>query len=206
MRGYHQGGRFDPDFESDSIDAGINHDLQRFSGTAAEWWVYDPDNTGIDPVYDVGSYDGVGRRWRGPYNLPVVRAVIQQGAVPLTDRGFYNGDLLHLTLNAEDIEKVAPGVVGNPDLQGRGRIVWLNEVFRPVKVQQAAIVANRFSLVVVDCIQVMNDELVNDPQFSRYAGPYDDPRSYVKTTLPPNYGYGSGGYGDTSSPLNGYGD
>ena len=205
MRGYSQGGRFDADFESDSIDHGINHDLQRFSGTNAEWWVFDPDNTGMDSVYDVASYDGVGRRWRGPYDLPVVRAIIQQGAVQLNERGFYSADMLHLTLNSEDIEKIAPGVVGNPDLQSRGRIVWLNEVFRPFKVQQAGIVANRFSLVTVECIQVMHDELVNDPQFSKYAGPYDGPASYIKTTLPPNYGYGSGEYGDTTSPLNGYG-
>jgi len=169
MRGYTQGGRFSSDFESDSISSGINEDLQRPVGTNALWYVFDPVNSVKDPLYDVGSYDGGGRRWIGPYELPVVRAVISQGSVPMSDRGFYNADTLHLTLNADDVESIAPGVLTNPDLENRGRIVWLNEVFRPQRVQQAGIVQDRFHLVVVECIQVHGEELVNDPQFQHYA-------------------------------------
>lgn len=186
MRGYDQGGRFSPDFESNALSEGINQDLQRFSGTYAEWWVFDPEETEVDDLYDVGSTDGGGRRWKGPFKLPVIRAIIQQGSVPLSERGFYNGDLLHLTLNATDVERIRPGVVGNPDLQNRGRIVWLGEVFRPMRVQQAGIVSGRFHLVVADCIQVLNDELVNDPQFARYAGDFNDPEDpYINTQPEP---------------------
>lgn len=206
MRAYTQGGRFDSDFESDSISAGINQDLQRPAGTMAQWYVFDPDNTTIDPLYDVGAYDGTGRRWRGPYDLPVIRAVIQQGDVRTSEYGLYNDDMLHLTLNAEDVEKIAPNVVHNPDLQNRGRIVWLGEVFRPVKVQQSAIVADRFSLVVADCVQVMPEELVNDPQFAKYVNNYDAASGIIKTVLPPRYGYGAGPYGDDAPNINGYGD
>ena len=176
VRGFNQGGRFSPDFESDSIDAGINRDLQRFSGTTAEWWIYDPTTSVTDPVYDVGSAaSGMGRRWKGPFVLPVVRALISQGTVATAEEGFYNPDTLHLTLNSSDVNRIDTRVLGNPDVENRGRIVWLGEVFRPTSVQQAGIVANRFSLVVVDCIQVMNDEMVNDPQFQQYAGTYDLP-------------------------------
>lgn len=193
MRAYDQGGRFTPHYESMSITHGINEDLQRFSGTYAEWWIFDPTTTGVDPLYDVGSADGVGRRWVGPLNLPIIRAVISQGAVPTNDRGFYGGDTLHLTINADDIERTYPTVLGNPDLQNRGRIVWLGEVFRPMRVQQAGIVANRFHLVTVDCTQIMNDELVNDPQFQQYAGPFDAPVAPPITAVPIGYGYGNGG-------------
>lgn len=196
MRGFYQGGRFTPDYESNSISFGINEDLQRFSGTYAEWWVYDPIATAVDPLYDVGSADGNGRRWVGPAKLPVIRAIISQGAVPTTDRGFYGGDSLHLTVNIDDIERAYPGVVGNPDLQNRGRIVWLGEVFRPMRVQQSGVVANRFHLAVVDCTQIMNDELINDPQFQKYAGPFDAPTAAPVTAVPPGYGYGPGGPGD----------
>lgn len=206
MRGYIQGGRFDSDYEVDSISAGINQDLQRPVGTTAEWYVFDPDNTRVDSVYDVGSSDGAGRRWRGPYELPVIRAVIKQGNVPTSDKGYYNADTLHLTINAEDIEKVSPGVVGHPDLQNRGRLIWLGEVFRPLKVQQTGVVADRFILVSVECIQVTSDELINDPQFYKYAKPSDSASSIIKTTLPPRYGYGSGPYGDDSPNTNGYGE
>lgn len=207
MRGFYQGGRFSPDYESNSISSGINEDLQRFSGTYAEWWVFDPGTTVVDSLYDVGAADGTGRRWVGPHSLPVIRSVISQGSVPTSDRGFYNGDMLHLTINIDDIERTYPGVVGSPDLQNRGRIVWLGEVFRPVRVQQSGIVANRFHLAVVDCTQIMNDELINDPQFQQYAGQFDAPTAAPITAVPPGYGYGPGGPGDEFGyGTGGYGD
>lgn len=207
MRGFYQGGRFTPDYESNSISSGINEDLQRFSGTYAEWWVFDPNTTEVDPLYDVGASDGTGRRWVGPHDLPIIRAVINQGSVPTSDRGFYNGDTLHLTINLADIERLYPGVVGNPDLQNRGRIVWLGEVFRPVHVQQSGVVANRFHLAVVECTQILNDELINDPQFKQYAGPFDAPTMPPITAVPPGYGYGPGGPGDEFGyGTGGYGD
>lgn len=184
MRAYNQGGRFTPDFESNSISSGIDEDLQRFSGTYAQWWVYNPETTSVDDLYDVGASDGIGRQWDGPYELPVIRALITQGQVPLSERGFYNADMLHLTLNANDVERVHPNVINNPDLQNRGRIVWLGQVFRPFRVQQSGIVSNRFHLVVADCIQIASEELVNDPQFQQYV------------LDPVSLGYGYGGYGD----------
>ena len=189
MRGFYQGGRFTPDYENESMRRGINEDLQRFSGTYAEWWVWDKATTEVDPLYDVGSYnDTGGRKWSGPFNLPIVRSVIKQGVTKISDKGFYNSDTLHLTVNAEDLELITPGV--NPDLQDRGRVVWLGEVFRPYSVQQAGIVANRFALVVIECYQVMPDELVNDPQFAKYAGPQDTIVGYGA----PEYGVNGYGY------------
>jgi hypothetical protein len=186
MRAFNPGGRFDSDFEVDSLLEGANADLQSPAGSSVLWWIYDPVNTVVDPVYDVGSDLG-GRKYRGPYELPVLRAVLDQGSVPLDERGYYNGDTLHLTINAEEIEKVVPGVIGNPDLQNRGRILWLGEIFRPMKVQQRGIVKNRFSLVVVDAIEVMNDELINDPDFQRWAGRFDAP-AIPSRTLNPHVG------------------
>lgn len=185
MRAYTPGGRFDAEFETNDIIKGINADLQRPVGTYAQWWVYDPTNTVIDDVYDVGAITG-GRRWTGPHQIPVIRSVITQGAVMQNERGFYGNDTLHLTLNADDIERIHPGVVTNPDLQDRGRIVWKGQVYRPVSVQQRGIVAERYALLVVQLIQVMPEEMVNDPQFQQYAGNNFDA---------PYIGYGYGTYG-----------
>jgi len=202
MRHYNPGGRFDADFETDSVLEGVSADLQNPAGTTALWWVFDPVATRVHPVYDVGADTG-GRMWKGPYEIPVIKAVIDQGGVPLDERGYYNADSLHLTLDSEAIDRIVPGVLRNPDLQNRGRIIWLGEVFRPVGVQQAGIVANRFSLVLVDCIQVMPEEMINDPQFQQYAvtsydsatavvrTPYDISESYPGSTDPasPNYNH-----------------
>ena len=167
-RAYTPGGRFDADFETDLLQDGVDQDLKNPVGTHALWYVYDPVSSTKDPIYDTGGID-VGRMWKGPYKLPVVRAVIKQGLVNQSERGFYNTDTLHLTLNSRDIDKIDPGVVGNPDLQNRGRVVWKNEVFRPFGVQQRGIIAERFTLIVVDCIQLAPDEMVNDAQFQSYA-------------------------------------
>lgn len=168
MRAYTPGGRFDSDFETNEILVGVDTDLKNPVGTFAEWWVWDPIASQVDPIYDVGSL-AVGRRWTGPKRLPVVRAVITQGQVPNSELGYYNADTLHLTLNAEDVERIAPGVITNPDYQNRGRIVWKGQVYRPVVVQQRGIISERFTLIVVDCIQVSPEEMVNDTQFSAYA-------------------------------------
>jgi len=188
MRAHKPGGRFDANFETDSILSGFNEDYQRPTGTQALWYVYDPALSTVDSIYDTaGTEPGVGRYWKGPYVLPVLRAVITQGPVPTSERGFYGGDYLHLTLHGEDLNTIAPGVLNNPDVQNRGRIVWLGETFRPYSVQLKGIVADRFTLVVVDCIQIMPEEMVNDTQFLSVASP--------------NEGYNAAAYNDDT-----YGD
>lgn len=172
MRAYTPGGRFDADFETDDILVGIDTDLKNPVGTSADWYVWDPIATTVDPIYDVGEdVSGAigGKRWTGPYTVPVVRAVINQGEAPTSAIGYYNADTLHLTFNIEDVQKVSPNVIGNPDFQNRGRIVWKNQVYRPYGVQQRGIISERYTLLVVDCLQVMPEEMVNDPQFQSYA-------------------------------------
>ena len=96
----------------------------------------------------------------------------------LNERGFYNVDTLHLTLNVDDVKVVAPEVFTNPgvitssvDLLDTYRVVYKNQVFRPTKAQPAGLVANRYTLVVMDLSQLAPDELVNDSQFLSYAQP-----------------------------------
>jgi hypothetical protein len=172
MRAYTPGGRFDADFETTDILAGVDSDLKNPVGTSALWYIYDPTTTVLDPIYDVGqnitSTLG-GKRWTGPFTIPVVRAVIKQGEAKTSAVGYYNADTLHLTFNIEDVQDIAPNVITNPDLQNRGRIIWKGQVYRPYAVQQRGIVSERFTILSVDCIQVMPEEMVNDPQFQTYA-------------------------------------
>lgn len=175
MRAYTPGGRFDSDFELDSMGDGITTDLTNPAGTTAEWWKFDQVNSTKDPIYDVEPL-GIGRLWRGPFVIQIVRASISQGSTPLTDRGFYNADTLHLTLNVDDLRAVSPelfndrGLVkATVDITNRYRLVWKDQVYRPVKTQQSGQVANRHTIVTLDLIQLMPDELVNDAQFLEYA-------------------------------------
>lgn len=151
-------------------------DLKKPVGSSVLWFLFDDTNTFIDPIYDVGGDFPVdptkGRKWEGPYKIPVVKAVISQGGTKISQAGFYNADTLHLTLNSKDIEALVPGVMTNPDDQARSRIIWKNQVYRPYNVQQRGIISEGFVLLTVECQQVMPEEMVNDPQFLSYT---DDP-------------------------------
>lgn len=167
------GGRFTSDFETSSLSSGVDADLKNPVGSSILLYIYDEENSGIDPIYDVGDNlaggESHGKMWKGPFKIPTIRTVITQGSVKISQFGFYNADSLHITLNAVDIEKVAPGTMMNPDDLGRARLVWKNEIWRPYTVQQAGIVSETFTLLTLDCLQVMPEEMVNDPQFSSYA-------------------------------------
>lgn len=177
MRAYTPGGRFDSDFELDSMGDGITADLTNPAGTQAQWWKFDEVNSIKDDIYDTEPI-GPGRVWTGPFTLPVVRASISQGSSALNDRGFYNADTLHITLNVDDLLLVSKelfndrGLVkSSVDIANRYRLVWKEQVYRPIKTQQSGQVANRHTIITLDCIQLMPDELVNDVQFLQYAQP-----------------------------------
>jgi hypothetical protein len=175
MRAYTPGGRFDSDFESNRISEGITEDLTNPAGTRAKWWRFDPASSVKDPIYDVEPI-GAGRRWIGPFDLKVIRSSISEGSGALNERGFYNVDTLHLTLNVDDVKDVSPemftdnGLVKSTiDYVNQYRVVWKGQVYRPVKTQPAGLVAERYTLIVIDLMQLAPDELVNDEQFLQYA-------------------------------------
>jgi len=176
MRAYTPGGRFDSDFESDSISDGVTADLSNPAGTYAQLWKFDAVNSVRDAIYDVEPI-GTGRVWIGPKSLRVVRASLSQGSSPLNERGFYNTDKLHLTLNLDDFKAVAPesfytnGILNSTDvtLTDKYRIVYKDEVWRPLTTQPAGLVAERYTLIVMQLVQIAPDELVNDAQFLAYA-------------------------------------
>jgi len=172
MRASNPGGRFTSDFERNSIASGITSDLTNPVGTTAEWWFFDEADTKVDPIYDVGdSYltGSGGKVWKGPFKVPAIGSILKQGDTKISQQGFYNADYLHLKLNAIDIEKASPGTMEDPDFQDRSRVVWKGEVFRPYQSQQSGIISENYVLLIVDCVQVMPEEMVNDPQFAQYA-------------------------------------
>jgi hypothetical protein len=169
MKAYTPGGRFDTDFETKDIHAAISSDLQNPVGTHALWYVWDANNSGVDPIYDVGKSDGTGRRWRDPVTVPIIRAVVSQGSAMVIGRGFYNADRMHLTIDHDVLMSLIPDILDDPDPLNRDRIVWKSEVYRPYNVQQQGIIAEKYTLLTFDCQQVMPEELVNDAQFQAYA-------------------------------------
>jgi hypothetical protein len=198
MRSYTPGGRFDTEFETNDIHNAISADLTNPVGTKVLWyvWVAASDTTVatsgrtvVDPVYDVGSFTtngSGGRKWREPVEVPVVKAVITQGQAQFNQRGLYAPDKVHLTLDRDELMRYIPDVLDDPDPLDRDRIVWKGQVYRPYLSQEKGIIAERFTIISFDCLQVMPEEMINDPQFLTYAG----------STGYGQNGYGSYGYGE----------
>jgi hypothetical protein len=176
-RPYTPGGRFDTDFETGEIHDAITKDLVNPVGSSVFWYVWNPTATHVDPIYDVGANDGVGRQWHDPIKVPVIRAVLQQGATNLVQQGFYNADRIHFTIDYNTLTALVPMMVDklnplnkqNPDPLNRDRIVWKNEVYRPLQSNLNGIISENFTLLTFECQQIMAEEMVNDPQFQLYA-------------------------------------
>lgn len=168
MRANIPGGRFTIPYEIDSMRSGITSDLRRPVGQWMDWWVYDPDETDIDPIYDVGDYAG-GRRWKDPFPMPAISAVILQGQTVQNERGFYQTDVARFVLNVVDVLKILPGIVYSPDQHIRDRFVYRNEVFTPTRFYMRGLVTDQYTVITMDANQVNPEELINDPQFQSYA-------------------------------------
>lgn len=183
MRGEYPAGRFNINHERGSIIAGTTRDVVRMVGYQIEWWLYREDLTVVDDIYDVGHNSG-GRIWDGPHHLNVINATLTQGMTMQNERGFYNADVLDLTINMDVIDgsSLSGGdslpipelkyLPSNPDAYLRDRIVFKNEVFTPKQILPKGIITNDYTLFGIQCVQVNTEELVNDPQFSAYAN-YD---------------------------------
>ena len=161
MRGGNAVGRFDAEYETHSIWDGISRDLQRPVGQDVYWYHYNPTNTEVDPIYDVGSPQG-GRAYDSPVRLPVVNALVTQGQQWDNDRGFYTVDVLRLIVNFADVQKSLPLLPTNPDLYLKDRVIFRNGVFAPNRVNQRGQVEYHYMTLTVDMTQLKPEEVFND--------------------------------------------
>lgn len=193
MRGNKVQGRFKIDFEHLSIDEGIVDELRDPVGTTVDWYLWDsqffadhPEEV-LDPIYDVSNEtDGLGRRWIDPFQLPVIMAQQLRGTNVMNERGFYTVDTLRLVVAVDDVQRLLPAMLDNPNIHIKDRIVFQGEVFVPTRVLPRGRYANNYAVVTIDCNQVNTEEMVNDPQF----------QVYVDGTTPPNIPPSNSGLGN----------
>lgn len=161
-------GRFGTEFELDSMFRGMRDDLQRRVGMQVKWAIWDGENSEVDEIYGVGS-SGVGRRWKYPILVPVIVAQVFQGQTVQNERGFYNTDVLRLTVSMDDINKAIPDLVSHPDAHIRDRVLYRGSVFAPTRLYLRGQVLTSYTVLTIDLNQVMPEEMVNDDQFSSFS-------------------------------------
>jgi hypothetical protein len=187
-------GRFTIDYEAKSMYEGIGEELGATVGVDVDWFRWQDYfleqnyTTIVDDIYDVSSGNiGEGRRWMLPFKFPVIMAQFVRGTNVMNERGFYVTDTLRLVINVGEVERLLPTILTDANRHIKDRIVYRGTVFVPTRVLPRGSFANRYTVVTIDCNQLNPEELVNDPQFQKYATP-------VKADLR-TIGYGSGGYG-----------
>ena len=168
MKASRPGGRFGIPFERDSILSGITEDLRRTVGQEVEWWRWDSADTEVDDVYDVGSEAG-GRIWHQGIIIPCIDVNLYHGVTLQDERGFYNTDVLRITLNMQDVERHLATMPANPDDYLRDRIVFRNQVYRPTHFYPRGQITDQYTLFTLDASQENPEEMINDSQFIKYA-------------------------------------
>lgn len=188
MRGGREGtdrnSRFGIDYEAKSMYEGMAEELGGTVGVDIDWFRWqeyylDENYTDIvDEIYDVSSsVSGKGRRWMLPFKLPVLMAQELRGTNIMNERGFYTTDTLRLVVSAGDVERLLPDMLHDPNIHIKDRVLYRGTVFVPTRVLPRGQFSYNYSVVTIDCNQVNPEELVNDPQFQRYALPVKpDPR------------------------------
>lgn len=179
MRGHDLEGRFTVDYEVRSMREGMQEDLHNKVGQDVnwfrwqEWYLEENYGTIADDIYDVSSAEsGEGRRWMLPFKLPVLMAQVIRGGNQMNERGFYVVDNMRLVVNAQEAEKFLPGITRDePNDFIRDRIVYRGQVFTPTRVNPQGALGYDFAVIAIDCTEVNKEELVNDPQFARFAEP-----------------------------------
>lgn len=171
--------RFGLDYETKSMYEGIAEDLGGTIGVTVDWyrwqdWYLEENTTTIvDDIYDVSSsVVGEGRRWMLPFKMPSVMAQLIRSTNTMNERGYYVTDTLRLVINGGDAQRLLPSLLGDdPSVHIKDRIVYRGQVFAPIRVLPRGSFGYRWTVVTIDCNEVNPEELVNDPQFQRYALP-----------------------------------
>lgn len=191
MRGGREGtdrnSRFGMDYEAKSMYEGIAEEIGGTVGQEVDWFrwqdYYLEENYTdiVDEIYDVSSsVEGKGKRWMVPFKMPTLMAQWVRGTNVMNERGFYVTDTLRLVLNVGDVERLLPSLISNANNHIKDRILYRGEVFVPTRVLPRGSFGYRWTVVTVDLNQVNPEELVNDPQFQKYASaPKVDPRNAV---------------------------
>lgn len=188
MRHSDPGGRFTIPWEHHSIFNGIDADLRAPVGQHVQWIEFDPEASRTDNIYDVAD-QVTGRQWKEPIRIPAYGAFIFQGQTFHNDRGFYNTDILRMSVAIPVMEEYFPELVWAPDQHIKDRVLFRGHIYIPTRIYLRGSLRDNHTIFTCDANQINDEEWVNDPQLSAWAHrdiappqPYDPQRHREHTT------------------------
>jgi hypothetical protein len=160
-------GRFNANYETTDI-MGVLRGRQNEVGERVEYYRFSHTDPAGDDLYDEGA--GLGKIFTGPFRVPALHVIHNQGPTDDTTQGLYTVDNLHVTASFDSLRRM--GFTDQDIDHGKyltDRIVYDNSVFRVTSISVLGQIQSRDIIVGMECVQVKPDELVNDAQFSRYS-------------------------------------
>lgn len=160
-------GRFDVNYETTDIMR-VLRGRQAVVGERVEYYRFSHADTSGDDLYDEGT--GQGKVFTGPFLIPALHVIHDQGPSQDTPQGLYTVDNLHLTASFDALRRMG---FTDQDIDHQrylvDRIVYDTSVFRVTAINVLGQIQNRDLIVGMECVQLKADELVNDVQFRHYS-------------------------------------
>jgi hypothetical protein len=183
------GGRFNVYWEHKDIFKGIDGELRAPVGQHVQWIEFDQENSDSDVIYDVAD-NVTGRQWKEPIRIPSYAAIVFQGQSFSNDRGFYNTDILRVSVAMNLMEEVFPELVWEPDRHIKDRVLYRGKIFIPTRTYLRGLLRDVHTIFTIDANQANAEEYVNDPQLLAWTTrdvappqPYDPNRHRERSTL-----------------------
>jgi hypothetical protein len=160
-------GRFTRDYETTDIKDGL-HGWEYTTGDFIDWYRFESDSAEVDDVYDEGT--GIGKIYRGPIRVPVIRLVHSEGSKDDSDVGRYYNDDFTATLQVRALERLGfDGVDINTFAFAADRVAYDQKLFRVMDLRVMGQMNHRDIIVALTATQLRPDEIVNDPQFMQFT-------------------------------------
>jgi hypothetical protein len=165
-------GRFDIGYETDEMEDALRGRVDEV-GDYFDYYRFNLTDTTVDPVFDEAI--GAGKRYDGPFRWPAYHVTHLNGPNENTDAGFYFNDSVHITGTVQALERLGLHQLDvDTRTYLRDRIVYpankeISKVYRVTNIQVMGQVIERHTILGIDATQVRGDELVNDPEFARWA-------------------------------------
>jgi hypothetical protein len=160
-------GRFSLDYEQNEVDASLRG-RQDETGDTVNWYRFDREDSEVSDIYDEGY--GEGLVFRGPFPVPMMHVVREEGSDQNTPEGQYWNDTIHATASFRMLERAGFTFL---DLEHqnylRDRFVYDDRVFRVTRMEVLGQIQRRDVVVSLDATELKGDELVNDKQFARWS-------------------------------------
>lgn len=161
-------GRFDTDFETNEIHHALRGHQNAQIGDTIEYWRFEFEKSEGHDVYDEGL--GVGRVYRPSVSLPCLHVTHDEGPRAGSDAGFYFNNNLYAVCSWEQFYRTGlteADVATEKYL--KDRLIYDNKVFRVDQIHVVGQIQQRDLVVSIEATQVKPDELLHDPQFSKWA-------------------------------------